>query len=93
MPRPSHNDFGRYAKAQGVHNERPAGDMRCHQLPFWKQFFMPDVVREVHNAGRRVNPGEFAKVFQVRVHLFVTDDGQGEIPRKRRILVLVKDGL
>ena len=40
---------------------------------------MPDVVREVHNAGRRVNPGEFAKVFQVRVHLFVTDDGQGEV--------------
>ena len=54
---------------------------------------MPDVVREVHNAGRRVNPGEFAKVFQVRIHLFITDDGLGEIPRKRRTLVLVKDGL
>ena len=93
MPRPSHDDFRGDAKAQGVHNERPAGDMRCNQLPFREQFFMPGVLGEVHNAGRHVESGKFSKVFQVRVHLFVADDGQGGMTGKRNVLVFVKDGL
>ena len=93
MTRPSHDDFRRDAKAQGVHNERPAGNVCCHQLPFGEQFFMSDVLDEPHNAGRRVKPGKFAKVFQVGVHLFVADDGQGRMTGKRNVLVFVKDGL
>ena len=93
MTRPTHDDFRRDAKSQCVHNERPAGDMGCHQLPFRKDFFMPGVALEIDKAGWRIEPGKFSKVFQPGIHLFVADNGQCHVPRERNVCVFVKDCL